>query len=155
MRMKQNPCIRRGGCYWVENLNAVGHEMMKTRPAVVVSCGALAGTSPVVNVVYLSNTDKDREGYVRVRTEKGLSVAHCENIYSVDKSRLGTYLGQCGEDEMEKIDAAILRSLGIAAIPAVPQESKAPDTAAVERDIYRRLYEGLLDRMRMDRRETA
>ena len=129
MRMKRNPCIRRGGCYWVENLNAVGHEMMKTRPAVVVSCGALAGTSPVVNIVYLSNTDKDREGYVRVRTEKGLSVAHCENIYSVDKSRLGTYLGQCGEDEMEKIDAAILRSLGIAAIPAVPQESKAPDTA--------------------------
>ena len=112
MRMKRNPCIRRGGCYWVENLNAVGHEMMKTRPAVVVSCGALAGTSPVVNVVYLSNTDKEREGYVRVRTEKGLSVAHCENIYSVDKSRLGTYLGQCGEDEMEKIDAAILRSSG-------------------------------------------
>ena len=167
MRMKQNPCIRRGGCYWVENLNAVGHEMMKTRPAVVVSCGALAGTSPVVNIVYLSNTDKDREGYVRVRTEKGLSVAHCENIYSVDKSRLGTYLGQCGEDEMAKIDAAILRSLGIAAIlrslgiaaiPAVRRESEAPeapDTAAVERDIYRRLYEGLLDRMRMDRRETA
>ena len=149
MRMKRNPCIRRGGCYWVENLNAVGHEMMKTRPAVVVSCGALAGTSPVVNVVYLSNTDKKREGYVRVRTEKGLSVAHCENIYSVDKSRLGTYLGQCGEDEMVKIDAAI---------PAVQRESEAPealDTAAVERDIYRRLYEGLLDRMRMDRRETA
>lgn len=147
MRMKRNPCIRRGGCYWVENLNAVGHEMMKTRPAVVVSCGALAGTSPVVNVVYLSNTDKEREGYVRVRTEKGLSVAHCENIYSVDKSRLGTYLGQCGEEEMAKIDAAI---------PAVQRESEAPeapDTAAMERDIYRRLYEGLLDRM--DRRETA
>ena len=147
--MKRNPCIRRGGCYWVENLNAVGHEMMKTRPAVVVSCGALAGTSPVVNVVYLSNTDKEREGYVRVRTEKGLSVAHCENIYSVDKSRLGTYLGQCGEEEMAKIDAAI---------PAVQRESEAPealDTAAVERDIYRRLYEGLLDRMRMDRRGTA
>lgn len=32
---------------------------------------------------------------------------------------------------------------------------EAPDTAAVERDIYRRLYEGLLDRMRMDRRETT
>ena len=144
--MKRNPCIRRGGCYWVENLNAVGHEMMKTRPAVVVSCGALAGTSPVVNVVYLSNTDKEREGYVRVQTAKGLSVAHCENIYSVDKSRLGTYLGQCGEEEMAKIDAAI---------PAVQRESEAPDTAAVERDIYRRLYEGLLDRMRMGRRETA
>lgn len=27
--------------------------------------------------------------------------------------------------------------------------------AQTERDIYRRLYEGLLDRMRMDRRETA
>lgn len=56
------------------------------------------------------------------------------------------------------VDAAILRSLGIAAIPAVQRESEAPealDTAAVERDIYRRLYEGLLDRMRMDRRETA
>ena len=155
MKREQNPCIRRGGCYWVENLNAVGHEMMKTRPAIIVSCDDLAGTSQVVNIVYLSNTDNERDGYVRVRTEKGLSVAHCDNIYSVDKSRIGTYLGRCSEEEMAKIDAAILRSLGIAAIPAVSQEPEAPDTAAVERDIYRRLYEGLLDRMRMERSETA
>ena len=54
--------------------------------------------------------------------------------------------------------SAQLSAMVDAAIPAVQRESEAPealDTAAVERDIYRRLYEGLLDRMRMDRRETA
>ena len=150
--MRNNDCTR-GKIYWVQNLQAVGHEMAKTRPAVIVSCGPLAGTSPGVNVAYLSTSERYREGRVIIRTRDGLSVAHCENVYSVDKSRLGTYVGRCSEEEMARIDAAIARALGLPA--AAPQKPEMPYTAAVERDIYRRLYEGLLDRMQMERRETA
>lgn len=151
--------MRRGEIYWVDIPNAIGHELMKDRPAIIVSCDALNDNSPVVQVVYCSaSPKKELPEHITIRSTEQISTALCENVYTVDKSRVGTYLGQCGEDEMAKIDAAILRSLGIAAIPAVQRESEAPealDTAAVERDIYRRLYEGLLDRMRMDRRETA
>lgn len=35
------------------------------------------------------------------------------------------------------------------------RETRRRLVQAAERDIYRRLYEGLLDRMRMERRETA
>ena len=149
--MRNNDCTR-GKIYWVQNLQAVGHEMAKTRPAVIVSCGALAGTSPVVNVVYLSAGERLRDGHVIIRTRDGLSMAHCENVYSVDKCRLGTYVGRCSKEEMARIDAAIARALGL---PVPTPKPEMPYTEAVERDIYRRLYEGLLDRMQMERRETA
>lgn len=141
----------RGEIYWVENQNAVGHEMMKTRPAVIVSCGALADTSPVVNVVYLSAGERLRDGHVIIRTRDGLSMAHCENVYSVDKCRLGTYVGRCSKEEMARIDAAIARALGL---PVPTPKPETPDTAAVERDIYRKICEGMLNRVLLDRKET-
>lgn len=44
--------MRRGEIYWVDIPNAIGHELMKDRPAIIVSCDALNDNSPVVQVVY-------------------------------------------------------------------------------------------------------
>ena len=44
--------IMRGEIYWVDIPNAIGHELMKDRPAIIVSCDALNDNSPVVQVVY-------------------------------------------------------------------------------------------------------
>lgn len=46
--------MRRGEIYWVDIPNAIGHELMKDRPAIIVSCDALNDNSPVVQVVYCS-----------------------------------------------------------------------------------------------------
>ena len=42
--------MRRGEIYWVDIPNAIGHELMKDRPAIIVSCDALNDNSPVVYI---------------------------------------------------------------------------------------------------------
>ena len=42
--------IKRGGIYYIKNTNAIGHEMMKSRPAVIVSCDPLNYTGHVARV---------------------------------------------------------------------------------------------------------
>ena len=41
------------------------------------------------------------------------SVALCEQIHSISKGRLGEFIRTCTDEEMEKIDNAIMISLGI------------------------------------------
>lgn len=64
--------MRRGEIYWVDIPNAIGHELMKDRPAIIVSCDALNDNSPVVQVVYCSaSPKKELPEPVRGDTEGG------------------------------------------------------------------------------------
>ena len=110
--------IKRGDIVYVEIPYAVGHEMMKDRPAVVVSNNAMNYTAPVVSVVYLTGSKQaDRPFHVEVSSAMGVrhgpSTALCEHIYTVDKSRLGKIMGTCSEEEMDAIDDGILMSLAL------------------------------------------
>lgn len=110
--------IKRGDIVYVEIPYATGHEMMKDRPAVVVSNNAMNYTAPVVSVVYLTGSKQaDRPFHVEVRAamsaRHGSSTALCEHIYTVDKSRLGKIMGTCSEEEMDAIDDGILMSLAL------------------------------------------
>lgn len=84
--------IKRGDIVYVEIPYATGHEMMKDRPAVVVSNNAMNFTSPVVSVVYLTGS-KPAGGPFHVEVwgaasaRHGSSTALCEHIYTVDKDR--------------------------------------------------------------------
>ena len=110
--------IKRGDIVYVEIPYATGHEMMKDRPAVVVSNDAMNYTAPVVSVVYLTGSKQaDRPFHVEVwgaaSARHGSSTALCEHIYTVDKSRLGKLMGTCSEEEMDAIDKGILLSLAL------------------------------------------
>lgn len=111
--------IKRGDIVWVEIPYAVGCEMMKDRPAVVVSNNAMNYTAQVVSVVYLTGSKQqaDRPFHVEVESttsvRHGSSVALCEHIYTVDKSRLGKIVGTCTGEEMDAIDNGILMSLAL------------------------------------------
>ena len=173
--------INRGDIYYVEIPNAIGHEMMKDRPAVVISCDAMNYTSTVVCVVYLTGSrPADTPYHVEVQSTRsvrhGSSVALCEHIYTVDKSRVGKRLARCTEAEMEAIENGILLSLALGdgkykgpGGKAAPQPCKAPQNepetisgkpialviAETERDTYKALYERLLDSMTMERKVGA
>lgn len=82
--------MRRGEIYWVDIPNAIGHELMKDRPAIIVSCDALNDNSPVVQVVYCSaSPKKELPEHITIRSTEQISTALCENVYTVDKSRVG------------------------------------------------------------------
>lgn len=110
--------IKRGGVYYIDNPTFTGHEMAKDRPAVVVSCDAMNCTSSVVSVVYMTGS-KPADTPYRVRISAARSVRHgdstalCDHIYTVDISRVGKYMGQCSQEEMDAIDNALLMTMGL------------------------------------------
>lgn len=133
--------IKRGGVYYIDNPTFTGHEMAKDRPAVVVSCDAMNCTSSVVSVVYMTGS-KPADTPYRVRISAARSVRHgdstalCDHIYTVDISRVGKYMGQCGQEEMDAIDNALLMTMGLGdgkykgpEEKAAPQPCKAPQPA--------------------------
>lgn len=105
--------MRRGEIYWVDIPNAIGHELMKDRPAIIVSCDALNDNSPVVQVVYCSaSPKKELPEHITIRSTEQISTALCENVYTVDKSRVGRFVGRCTRREMEQVDLGLLSGLG-------------------------------------------
>lgn len=78
--------------------------------------------------------------------------ALCENIQTVSKERLSTFIKSCTTKELKNIDNALLVSLGInSPFPVgggieenAPQKSTATE---VERDLYKTLYEQILDKL--------
>lgn len=166
--------IKRGEIYYIDIPFATGHEMEKGRPGIIVSCDALNSTSPCVAVVMCSASNKrDLPEHIVIRSTPLISTAMCEHIYTVDKSRVGKWCGRCSKSEMAALDIGIMAGLGLGAYDlARPQEdiSEPPPPLApsaekhlseelmraqTERDIYKGLYERLLDSMTMERRASA
>lgn len=98
----------------VNRSESVGSEQRSGRPAIIVSNPVCNEHSPVVEVVYLTCQYKHRlPTHVRIESTGRRSTALCEQITSVDVSRLGDYKGHATDEEMQQIDAALLCSLGI------------------------------------------
>ena len=109
--------LRRGDiCYIHDRGGATGSEMQKTRPAIVVSNDTANLHSPVIEVVYLTSTSRHNHLPCHVALDTGRpSTAMCEQVYSVDRTRVGNCLGRASHDTMRQIDRALLISLGITA----------------------------------------
>ena len=118
--MSETNCVLRGQIYHINGDRSclpVGSEMWPDRPAVIVSNDINNQYSRTVEVVYL--TSKCRRKYspthIQVRGNTHPSLALCEQIHSVDKSRLGELLSTLSKEEMAEIDGALQISLGISA----------------------------------------
>ena len=87
---------KRGEVYFIRIPagTTVAHEIRYSRPGVIVSADELNGDSHTVNVVFLST-------------------AACEQVSTVDVSRLGARICCLTEYEMESIDSALLHCLGL------------------------------------------
>lgn len=166
--------IKRGDIFYIDIPGGTGHEMLKSRPGVVISSDALNKTGTCVTVVMCSASSKrDLPGHIVIRSTPLISTAMCEHIYTIDKSRLERQMGRCSKSEMAALDIGIMSSLGLGAYDlarpteAAPAEQQSGDTgeaispalalvrAEAERDTYKGLYERLLDSMSMERRIGA
>lgn len=89
-----------------------GSEIWPGRPAVIVSNNAINEKSAFVTVVYLTTSQKrDMPYHAKIQSGDKVATALCEQIFSVDKSRLGTPIGTVTPEEMDRIDTAIALSL--------------------------------------------
>ena len=169
--------IFRGDIWYVEKGGYTGHEYGGGRPAVVVSNNKCNHYSECIEVVYLTSQKKSElPTHVDVVCQV-LSTALCEQVYTVSKDRLGNFFRQCTQEEMQKIDEALKISLaldketptgteneaqpefkGDSNVAELEKQIDALDSShrilsadciriTAERDIYKNLYESLLEKV--------
>lgn len=165
--MYQPRKILKGQIYYVNKAGGtfVGSEQMAGRPAIIVSNNTGNHYSNVVEVVYLTTQCKaDMPTHVPILSARKTSIALCEEIVSVDKQRLGKYIGTITSEEMQQVNQAMMISLGIfpeslthmiSNMMMVYVKNREQKTeievdresyirTQAERDVYKKLYGDLL-----------
>lgn len=106
--------ILRGDIFFVKKSGFVtGHEQEAGRPAIIISNDIGNEHSGNVEVVFLTTQEKKPlPTHVDVLCQVP-SIALCEAITTVSKERLDGYIRSCTEEEMQRIDKAVMISLGL------------------------------------------
>ncbi len=145
--------VYRGDIFYITQFPCVGSEQNSGRPGVIVSNDTANKYSPNVEIVFLTSQEKKPlPTHVPVMCRVP-STALCENIQTVSKDRLSTFIKSCTTKELKNIDNALRVSLGISDSSPVGEggiEETAPQEsshAEVERDLYKSLYEQILDKL--------
>lgn len=166
--------MKRGEIYYIEpKFDETGSEQRAGRPAVIVSNDNNNKTSKTVEIVYMTTKPKNiLPTHVTTRSTGVLSTILCEQITTISVDRVGRYLGQLTKSEIVTLDKVLAISLGIDfgslnAEPVMREPTKEelekliaetrvtfepfePTESIVkletERDLYRTLYNELLDK---------
>lgn len=109
--------IKRGDIYYIMDTGyTTGSEQRAGRPAVVVSSDKGVKSSPNVSIVYLTTEPKPSMlVHADINSARKPSVALCEQVFTVSKSRIGDYEGAVTPGEMLDIEKGIAEALGIRA----------------------------------------
>lgn len=126
--------MKRGEIYYVEpskQYQETGSEQRSNRPAIIVSNDLNNENAQTVEIVYLTTQPKkELPTHVTIMCNGRSSTALCEQVSTVAIERIENYMGTCTDDEMEKINDAIMISLGVEV-----------DSAADESEKYKELEE--------------
>lgn len=154
--VRMTDAIRRGEMHWMDTGYIVdGEETIKSRPVIVVSNNVNNKYSDIVEVVYMTtNPKKNLHTHVHIcSTSNGHgtgSVALCENVYSISKNSLqdDSYYGRVSDEDMRRIDEALMVSLGIESRETV-MVAEQVDTSGLKAELkfYKAKYEQLLDKI--------
>lgn len=150
--------IKRGDIYYIESGGyTTGSEQRPGRPAIVVSNDKNNEHSATLEVVYLTTQPKhDLPTHVTIRSTSRESIALCEQITSVAVERFGDYHGRVTEQELTRIETAMMISLGLCAVTEMTREAPPPapafDSAKVATleakcTVLQEMYDTLLSRL--------
>lgn len=134
--------IHRGDIYYIEPFSVTGSEQKAGRPGLIVSNDANNKYSPNVEIVFLTSQEKKPlPTHVPIMCRVP-STALCENIQTISKERLSSFIRICTKQELKSVDTALLASLGISVKGETKETApKKSSPVEVERDFYKSLYE--------------
>lgn len=116
-----SPNFNKGDVFYVQSDNItqpIGSEMWADRPAVIVSNDGNNHHSPILQIIYLTSSFRKKLSpmHVELKSLGEHSIAMCEQIYTIDKSRLTKYIAHITDTELDNIKKAISFCLGLDAI---------------------------------------
>ena len=171
--------VKRGEIYYISRGGYnTGSEQQADRPGVIVSNDKNNKNSQTLEVVYLTTQPKNElPTHCTIRSTGRVSTVLCEQIHTVAVERIGKYIGVCTAQEMQNIDIGLMISIGLGdggatkdktVVADQKEEKKAEEKktetkvqmetneelikARTERDIFKKLYEQMTERL-LERRE--
>lgn len=106
--------MKRGEIYWIKLDPTTGSEINKTRPCVIVGSSPVIKARKTVAIVPLSTKLKAFPPVtVPVHCLEEKATAICDQIRSVDRSRIGKFVGKMSAGDMTFIDTALRRTLDL------------------------------------------
>lgn len=105
--------MRRGEVWWVDFMGT-GAETQKRRPAIVVSNNGANRTSPILQVIPLTqNIARYFPWDARVTLHGEEARAMCNQIQTADRSRFGQRHAVLSADDMRRVDRALKLQLAL------------------------------------------
>lgn len=109
--------VRRGNIYYADLSGATGSEQDGIRPVLIIQNDTGNKFGPTVIVAAITSKEKrsDLPTHVYLSVEFGLresSIVMLEQIRTLDKSRLGRYVGRIDDKTMQSVEKALTISLG-------------------------------------------
>jgi mRNA interferase MazF len=105
--------MRRGEVWWVNFDPAVGGEIKKRRPAVIISNNAANASLNRIQVIPLtSSVDRVFPSETLVTLNGRLGKAMADQLTTVSKERLGNKIGVLSGGDLRKVERAIRIQLG-------------------------------------------
>lgn len=145
--------FKRGEIWNFESGGEFGRELYGDRPVVIISPANVIERYGVACIVPLSTTLRDGSVHVIVKSSKYPSIALCEQMRTVDTSRLKERFGCITEIELKNIEESVKIAAGIEnqefteLQQAVNTGSEKLNEVLIQLDVYKRLYNDLLERV--------
>ena len=109
--------IKRGEIYYADLNPVVGSEQDGLRPVLILQndMGNKYSPTTIVAAITSRETKSGLPTHVKISADglKAASTVLLEQIRTIDKSRLGQYVGRTDKDTMGKIDHALIASFGL------------------------------------------
>ncbi len=119
MEINRERSIQRGDIYYADLTPVTGSEQGGIRPVLVIQNDIGNHHSPTVIAAAITGYVKGKHQPTHVRLKGAAcslfrdSTVLLEQLRTLDKSRLGEYMGSVGKDKMKEVDAALNVSVGL------------------------------------------
>lgn len=125
--MENRKEVKRGEIYYANLCPIVGSEQGGIRPVLILQNDRGNRNSPTTIVAAMTGQKKKRQRTHVTVSGCGLSkttLVLLEQVRTIDKSRLRSYIGTLDDSSMEKIDRAIVESFGIKYLEGLRNEKR-------------------------------
>jgi mRNA interferase MazF len=136
-----NGYFERGEVYWVRVDSGFGVETGVGRPGLIISNNRCNNGGDAVNIAWLTTQTKTEPWDVMTYATGKRSFVMCNQILTVDKSRLGKCIGELPPEDMKKVEDALEDQLDLGYVD---------DTALKKKDLEIRSLHVQMDELRAE-----